>query len=228
MQVLRRGSRHFQVKLLQQLLNKEKKRAGLGDPFLTPDGDFGGLTDSALYAFQKRSHLVPDKIAGNKTWRALGLRIEMEHAWVKLVGQTAQMSCWSAAATMIKGNMTVGPGRGSLDPTSGGLLSDAASLRAFAEGLGWTALNYSPSLGELVDTVCRTPVWIAAEGPNFGHAVVLSAVYSDGSNTEDGVLFRIHDPWPIGIGSIYGSFSDPIKIQGNLSTSHFQVIVPAY
>lgn len=225
MQVLRKGSRHFQVKLLQSLLNKEKKRAGLGAPFLNPDGDFGGLTDSALYAFQKRRHLVPDKIVGFNTWKALGLRIEKEHAGVPLLGQTTDMSCWSAAASMILGNMSVGPGGGSLGPT-GGLLTNTASLHAFAEGLGWEALNYSPGVGELVEIVNRTPVWIAAEGPSFGHAVVLSGVYSDGTHTGDGVLFRIHDPWPVGVGSVYGSLVNPLKIQGVLAASYFHVLVP--
>ena len=225
MQVLRKGSRHFQVKLLQSLLNKKKKQDGLGAPFLNPDGDFGGLTDSALYAFQKRHHLVADKIAGFNTWQASGLRIEMEHSWVQLIGQTTDMSCWSAAASMILGNMTVGPGSGSLSPT-GGLITNAASLQAFAEGLGWKALNYSPDVGELVDIVTRTPVWIVAAGPSFGHAVVLSGVYSDGTRTGDGVLFRIHDPWPVGVGSVYGSLANPLKIQGTLPASYFYVLVP--
>jgi hypothetical protein len=58
---------HDEVKLMQQLLTKA------GFP-LEDDGDFGLLTHKALRAFQRRSGLVDDGIAGPITLAALGFK----------------------------------------------------------------------------------------------------------------------------------------------------------
>jgi hypothetical protein len=75
-----------------------------------------------------------------------------------------------------------------------------------------TYANYLPSVQALVTFVLRTPVWITGGGSNWSHAVVLSGVYSDGDERGGGTMFRIHDPWPVGVGRIYGSFANPITI----------------
>ncbi len=212
MDVLRQGSRGFKVEFLQRLLNKAATRERAGGTPLRVDGIFGPLTDAAVRAFQGRHRpLVVDGIAGPQTWNALALRSEGEHARVILFGQPTGTSCWSAAATMILGNQSVAPGSATLGP-GGGLSGTMADHEAFARGLGWRMLNHSPGVQEMVDLVRRTPVWIRAGGANWAHAVVLSAVYSDGDPRGDGTMFRIHDPWPIGTGRIYGSFSDPIMM----------------
>lgn len=38
------------------------------------------------------------------------------------------------------------------------------------------------------------------------HAIVLSALWSDGAGDGSGTMIRIHDPWPPNVGSIYGRF----------------------
>jgi N-acetyl-anhydromuramyl-L-alanine amidase AmpD len=62
MNVLKKGSKGEEVKILQQALK------------ITPvDGDFGAKTDTAVKAFQKSKGLVADGVVGNKTWEALGI-----------------------------------------------------------------------------------------------------------------------------------------------------------
>jgi hypothetical protein len=214
MDILRRGNRGFKVEFLQRLLNKAARRESVGGTLLVVDGNFGPLTETALRAFQGRHRpLVVDGVAGNQTWNALGLRTEREHARVILFGQPTGTSCWSAAATMILGNQSVGPG-GATIVVGGGLSGTMENLQAFARSLGWQMLNHSPGVQEMVNLVRRTSVWIKAGGSNWAHAVVLSGVYSDGDSSGDGTIFRIHDPWPPGRGRIYGSFANPIMMFG--------------
>ncbi|MBX7230286.1 MAG: peptidoglycan-binding protein [Burkholderiaceae bacterium] len=235
MQFLSRGSRGLAVQLLQRFLNKAEARDGISGTQLNTDGEFGALTESALYAFQKRHPgLIADKIAGTQTWRALGLRTEMIHTRVQLLAQYSAGNCWSAAASMILGNQSVGHGSAKLSKKpkeKDALLTTLGNHIAFAKSLGWEALNYSPTVRELVDIVCQTPVWMSAGGVNWGHVVVLSGVYSDGDEAGDGTLFRIHDPWPVGVGRIYGSFANPISFRNNMSGTPtparmYQIIVP--
>ncbi len=219
MDILRNGNRGFKVELLQRLLNKAATRDGAGGTPLVVDGIFGPLTETSLRAFQGRhSPLVVDGVAGPLSWTALGLRIEGEHSRIRLFGQPTGMSCWSAAATMILGNQSVGPGSGRLGP-GGGLAGTVEDHQAFASSLGWDMLNHSPSVTELAGIVRRTPVWIRAGGSNWAHAVVLSGVYSDGDDRGDGTMFRIHDPWPVGSGKLYGSFSNPLTMFDASGTS---------
>ena len=56
---LRRGDTGDLVRQLQSRLQ------------IKVDGDFGSKTEAALRAFQRSNGLVPDGIAGPKTWRAL-------------------------------------------------------------------------------------------------------------------------------------------------------------
>ncbi len=61
---LRRGAGGSHVRALQTALNK--RSAGLA-----VDGDFGGVTESALRTYQSGNRLVVDGLAGPVTWRAL-------------------------------------------------------------------------------------------------------------------------------------------------------------
>lgn len=231
MHVLRQGSKGVQVQVLQGLLNKANIQDGVIGTTLAIDGQFGPITASALYAFQSRRHLNPDKIAGFQTWRALGLRVEKEHNSIRLFGQYSSKSCWAAAAQMLLKNnhSCLNISEAQLDE-QGRILSTVNNFRDFAEILGWTALNYSPSVQDLVSIVSRTPIWVAsAYKGHFTHCVVLSAVYSDMDESGDGTLFRIHDPEPVGKGSIYGSLANPLTLSydfGTYEVRMLQVIVP--
>ncbi len=212
MRILRHGSRGFEVRFLQRLLNRAATSDRTGGVLLQVDGIFGPRTEAALRAFQGRHRpLLVDGVAGSQSWNVLGLRTEKEHIHVTLSGQPSGTSCWSAAATMILGNQSVGLGGANLG-LDGGLLGTMEAHRAFAGSLGWQMLNHSPGVKEMISLVQRTPVWISAGGSDWAHAVVLSGVYSDGDGSGDGTMFRIHDPWPQGRGRIYGSFANPITM----------------
>lgn len=216
MKILRRGIQGgwpitVWVILLQQLLNKADQREGISGTPLHTDGKFGLLTEKALHAFQLRHHLVADKVAGRQTWEALGMSVQIEHNWIRLLGQGYAPTCWSVAASMILGsNQSVPPGPGKLSPEGGP--TGIKSIEAFGRSLGWTMLNYSPTVEEIVRIVQRTPVWVAGSNSEIDHAVVLSGAYSDGDPSGDGTLFRIHDSSPGAVGAVYFSFSNPIRI----------------
>ena len=209
---LQQGSHGPKVEFLQALLNKAALRERAGGTPLRTDGNFGPRTNASLKAFQTRHPpLQVNGMADNSVFSALGLRTSVEHTRVILFGQPSTTSCWSAAATMILGNQSVGQGNATLTPV-GSIYTNPENVSVFARGLGWSVLNHSPSVSELVSIVARTPVWLTGGGADWGHAVVLSAVYSDGDNAGDGTLFRIHDPWPMNSGRIYGSFANPLRM----------------
>lgn len=60
----RRGAANSPVALVKKL----QVRIGVVD-----DGDFGGITEAAVRAFQRNNNLVPDGIVGPKTWGVLGI-----------------------------------------------------------------------------------------------------------------------------------------------------------
>lgn len=229
MRVLRQGSSGVQVKFLQRLLNKAASRAGISGATLAEDGGFGALTENALYQFQLRTPgLVSDKTVGPQTWNALGLKSWKEHNWVRLVPQN-ERNCWSAAASMIKGPLSIGP-HGAPVNKDHGIEGGEKSLRIFAQALGWEYLEYTCTVKTLINLVFRTPIWLFATfnynainynnyggryyPDSWGHVVVPSAVYTDGDPSGDGTLFRVHDPAPVGKGKIYGTFGDSFCILG--------------
>jgi hypothetical protein len=205
MRTVRRHNRGMQISLLQRLLNKHG-----ATPRLREDGAFGARTRAAVIAFQTASRLRPDGVAGPKTWRRLGITIDINHRMV-LYGQPTGMTCWSAAATMILGtNMSVGSGSATLS-ASGGLLPGPANVRRFADSMGWR-MHYPQTWTTtgLAGLMRRKPIWtVGGGGTGTGswlHAIVISALWSDGAADGSGTMLRIHDPWPPNVGSVYGRF----------------------
>ena len=207
MQMLRQGSRGPQVQLLQRLINLQRRASALSE-----DGVFGPLTKAQVAAFQTSKRLSPDSIVGPNTWRALDLTIDISHP-VRLFPQPTNMTCWSAAATMLFGNMSVGPGGAAVTP-SGGLASSHANVEAFARAFGltmhapmtWTVQGFAGLLR-------RGPLWVAGVQPlgsptaiQSGHAVVVPSMWGNGDSDGRGTMLLIHDPWPPGVGSTYGVF----------------------
>ena len=206
MQILRQGSRGPQVKLLQRLLNLEARKKVLAE-----DGIFGPRTKREVTAFQSgKPPLKPDGIVGPRTWGGLNITIDIDNR-VTLFPQPTNMTCWSAAATMLFGNMSVGSGGAAVSP-SGGLGSAYANVQAFARAHGlvmhapmsWTNQG-------LAGLVRRWPLWVAGVQPlgsptavQVGHAVVVGAMWGNGS--ADGTMLLIYDPWPPNVGSLYGVF----------------------
>ena len=202
MRTLSLNSNGADVMFLQCLLNKRN-----ANPRLVEDGSFGQRTKTALMAYQRgaRPPLVADGVAGPKTWTSLGTLTERLHA-VNLLGQPSNMSCWSAAASMILGNMSVGSGAAHASD-DGGLTPDLDNVEVFLRGLNWRVLNNQsrPGLSSLLAPLRQGPLWVVFEGGSFKHAVVFSGFYTDVAGDESATVFRIHDPWPPGRGTVYGS-----------------------
>ena len=206
METLHQGSRSEQVKLLQRLLNNE-----IGPtPLLREDGAFGPKTLAALNDFKRAERLPPGDIVNQPVWQKLGIRYDITPN-VTLFPQPTRMTCWSASATMVGGsNRSIGPGNAALGAT-GGLAPNAQNVEVFARGLGWRV--YYPmswTVSGLADLLRRGPAWTVGGGSSptgdWFHAIVLSGIWSDGDESGSGTMLRIHDPWPPGIGSVYGRF----------------------
>lgn len=209
MKLLRRGVRDPQVKYAQHLVNEELSPT----PPLAEDGIFGPKTEEGVRAFQGRSRrLRVDGLVGPNTWRELGVRTEIDHP-VRLFPQPTGMSCWSAAATMLFGDMSVGPGSAATS-SSGGLGSSPTNVQAFADSHGLRMHHpQSWSVQGLSMILRRGPIWVGGINPvagkPAGHALVVGALWSDGAPGGDGTMIKIYDPWPPGRGEIRGEiFSD--------------------
>ena len=61
------------------------------------------------------------------------------------------------------------------------------------------------AIATLINGLRRGPLWVAYEGGSFQHAVVYSGFYTDSSGDESATVFRIHDPWPPGQGTVYST-----------------------
>ena len=64
MPLIKKGSKGYAVKKLQEMLNDKGYK-------LTVDGDFGPATDAAVRAYQKANHLDVDGEVGEHTWASL-------------------------------------------------------------------------------------------------------------------------------------------------------------
>ena len=200
LKTIRNGSQGVDVALLQAKLSKDPQI-----PSITVDGAFGPKTESALRRYQSNHRsLTSDGVAGPKTWGTFPFITEIRHN-VTLRAQTGTMGCWSAAAGMVTGQpMSYGPGSARTG-TGGGLRPSLANVETFARELGWRLHTHqsAPAGHAILDAMRRNPVWIAFEGMHFKHAVVFSAVLSDG--TDDGTVFEVKDPWPVGRGTSYAT-----------------------
>ena len=239
MEVIRRGQHGTAAKLAQLLLNDRLSELieVNGKPFvpLQTDGIFGPKSEKALIDFIARVMQVSrPPVIDDDVWRRLGLKIEIDHR-VPLVGQPLGGLCWSAAAAMILGGpMSVSPGgatlgkRDSLEPS-------LENVAVFGESLGWRLLNQSTqNLATFVDLLRRKPLWMAgqgtaASGRRYGHAIVVSGLWSDGDSNGSSTLLRIHDPWPGPKGRIFDTwFFGPlgIRLPGNTWFKPETILVP--
>ena len=100
---------------------------------------------------------------------------------VKLFGQPTDMTCWSAATTMLFGTLfSAGPGSASLSPT-GGLKADVNNIQAFAQSYN-LRLYYPQSwtVEGLIELLRRGPVALMGPIPSL-HAVVIGGIRGDGT-----------------------------------------------
>jgi hypothetical protein len=124
---------------------------------------------------------------------------------VTLVPQPTDVSCWAAALAMV-----VGARDGiSIAPET---IAAAAGMDP-ATGYGWTDIRAAVAAWGLVEEGPRSavpaewarllqdwgPIWVVEVGAPY-HAVVVGAVYGDGSPEETYV--KVYNPWPPQVGAI--------------------------
>jgi len=208
MQEVRQGSRGYPVQLAQRLLNKNG-----ATPALREDGIFGPKTRAAVVAFQTARNLRPATgIVNRAIFTALGLTVDIEHP-IQTIGQPTNMTCWSAAMTMMRGtNMSVGAGRAQT-ASAGGLPTTAENIAVFAEDNGMRIVSRMQSMpvGRMIQLLTDGPLLVIGAGgtgtQQWAHASVIGGIYSDEEPNASGTMLRIHDPWPPGSsGRVYGVF----------------------
>lgn len=233
MRQLSEGARGPEVGHLQRLLNMENTRNAMADTDLSEDCAFGPRTKARLERWQRAAGITPVGSCDARTWHDLGQLTEIDHP-VTLFAQPTGESCWSAAATMIFGDRSVGPGRATLTGPAARtgvnrgtvphfIAADAANIQTFLTGAG---LRYHAgrtwAISELVNLLRSGPLWAAGNwssgGASGGHAVCISAVWVDQGMTHGGTTFRVHDPWPPNHGAIYGARYNTVGFQSLVRT----------
>ncbi|MDE2595343.1 MAG: hypothetical protein KGL44_00550 [Sphingomonadales bacterium] len=212
------GDRCPEVGYLQRLINYQNFWEGRVENELTEDCAFGPRTLAALNAYQTLQGITPSETTNRHTWMSLGHVNEIEHE-VELFPQPSDMTCWSAAATMLFGDRSVGPGEAEINPRTFGLDQDPDNIRTFLTGAGLTF--HEPrrwEISELIGMIRHSPLWVAGrwrQGSHAGaHVVVVSALWSSGDLQSGGTALRIHDPWPPRRGAIYGGCYEAYTIRG--------------
>ncbi|HYP09384.1 MAG TPA: peptidoglycan-binding protein, partial [Bryobacteraceae bacterium] len=182
-------------------------------PGLKMDASFGPKTESAVKAFQKKMSLPQTGVVNAQTWAMLGAKLEMIHH-VTLFAQPTNMTCWSACATMLKGNVSVGPGAADLSD-KGGLLTSKENREAFAASWGLRSyFNLQPSVAAYSNFLPFSPIIMGVRWPTTGgHVVVVAGMWSDG--TDQGTTLLIYDPWPVNVGKVYTTPMLNMRITGS-------------
>jgi hypothetical protein len=119
---------------------------------------------------------------------------------VKLFPQPTNMTCWSAATTMLFGSkFSAGPATAQTKE-DGGIYAREANIGTFARD--WGLKVYWPqswTVQGLVDVLRRGPVALVGAIP-MGHVVVLAGIRGDG--TQGGTQITLYNPAPTNIGKI--------------------------
>lgn len=222
METVKRGSRGLAARMAQMLLNDRINELpdGGGNNWvpLSTDGIFGPKSEKALMLFLSQAYQMSRMpLIDGEVWRKLGLKTEIDHR-VTLVGQPAGGLCWSSAAAMVLGGpMSVSPGAANLTQRNS-LEPSLANLQVFAQSLDWRMVPPTQNVAAFATLIRRSPVWVAGQGTSangrrYGHAVVVSGMWSDGDPAGSSTLLRIHDPWPTPRGRIFDTlFFGPVGI----------------
>lgn len=220
MSLLKKGSSGPEVKALQAALNA----ALLPSPNLTPDGAFGGLTETAVKRFQTERRISPDGIVGPITQCVLrgGRRPAPTLHNVRLIPQPNGSTCWAASTAMMKNSTPmaiIAATPPEMIAPSGGLLNHSAGPDNVTENARYGRihnLNYrapqSYMTSAFVGMVKRSPVmlnmlWRAGEYTqglgSSGHMLVVYGIDSDNQEDGKGTLLHIRDPWAPNRGATY-------------------------
>lgn len=203
MRELSHGSLGMTVRLAQRMLNRRMGGASAVDE----SGEFSERTRRVLAEFQRRERITTERDRiGSRTWSALGLRIETEHA-LALISQTDEDGSWAAAAAMTMQRPSA-LGLEDIVPPPGfdlGGVRTLGTLESLATRYFWAAYPAPQTAGELIFRAGGKPVWLAGTlDSGISHAVAVAGATGDGGS--DTTYFRMLDPRPFGIGSTHYAF----------------------
>ena len=175
--------------------------------FINDNG--GAATIVAPFSERFNPTAVREEFGHFDVTQSLGLGVAAGTSWtvnwddVELVPQPTNFSCWAAAGAMLVGWRD----RVSLTPESVGTICsrattaglDPAQVSTFGTEMGLIAeppVSYSvEGFRDLLAS--QGPLWIAEALPGTLHAIIVTGIYSDGTNS----FVRIADPWDRVVGT---------------------------
>jgi hypothetical protein len=155
----------------------------------TPDLSFGQGRRLSAHKLQNRGGIQRKDSPRQKP-------VEIYHP-TELVPQPDGHSCWSAAGTMIVGNMSLDVDA-NMKNAKGELLINSIDKFASLYGLK-VQPQQSYSIQGLVELLSKGPIWVGGLVPT-GHAFVIAGIRGNG--TTRGTNLIQYDPWPPSQGAI--------------------------
>lgn len=201
MKTIQQGSNDPEVKAAQRFYNALAPHQNW--PIIDENQKFRSHTLEAVKRVQALNKITPQTgIVDGPTWRALGLGQEIEQS-VTAVPQHQPHTCWKAAAAMALRRPidSIHPGRALTiqdDPRHrGALVGGEHNLEAFAQGIGYCCVDPVDTPIQLAGLLMSAPILVFCDisYPHFSqHVVVISALWSDKSFSDDVTTIRISDP----------------------------------
>jgi hypothetical protein len=222
------GSERPEVLVAQVLLNNAIASDTTHYEALAQDSIFGLQTDAQIRRFQRRHGLRDDGIIGPRTWHALGLRIEIDHH-VRYIPQHTSDSCWSACGAMVSNvQASIGTGGAALAP-GGGLLTTRQNFEIFGRSIGYRVVQPPATAYDFVNWLRGGPAILTGHFANGSkHAVVISAVWSDGNPAGGGTILRVVDPWPSGRPTVASTYPSAPTFVETARSGLFSHLTPEF
>lgn len=224
MRTLQVGDKGSDVFFAQRLFNKFSLAEGFST-FLDPDGDFGNKTKNGIIEFQKwyrdrygAYSVKPSGVIDNSTWQAMGANTGVSHkrAWIP---QWDATSCWRACASSLGyDTSTIAAYHVAADGT---LKDNSTAIGAYASLIGRSVQVAPRSPKAMGAAIGQKPGVLLGSCFGYtggGHAVVVSAVWSDKNFDPDVCVVRLFNPSPIKKGRTERCDTYPnVILEGNLS-----------
>jgi Putative peptidoglycan binding domain len=202
MKIIQQGSKEPEVMAAQRFYNYLAPRQQ-NWPIIDEDQNFGSHTLEAVRRVQALRGITPQTgVVDVPTWRALGQRQEIEQQ-VTAVPQHQPHTCWKAATAMAlrKPINSISPDGAMInerDPFHrGALLDGRENVGAFARAIGYRCVDPVETPKQLAVLLRSSPIIVFSNisYPNPSqHVVVISALWSDESYSDDVSTVRISDP----------------------------------
>ena len=164
-------------------------------------------TEAAAFEYRDGFGEMPPAPSQQATARAQADQCYSLNWDVQLIPQPTGRTCWAAAGAMVLGWYE---GK-SLSPEEIGTICGRSMTtglskndrRKFASEIGLVAEGPQSYTPDALKSLLRTygPLWVSVRVTGRGHAVVVTGMYSDGTEGGSDVYVRISDPWDRVVGS---------------------------